>query len=696
VISFVASASASGNGNVATTSAIDTTGANLIVVCTSHLLGTVLTDNKGNTPVGLTLQYGGIPCTRLWVFTNPAVGSGHIFTSTSASQYPALAVLAFSGCDTSSVFDVENGVGGSTAVSSKQTGSVTPSQTGELIVTGGIAEQTSGTRSIDSGFTKVVDLSTTGSAYGVLIAYKIKTDASAENPTWSTDTGTCAWPLVIAAFKPAAPITLVASAIANGTTSGATTSAVDTTGANLLVLTVAYSSTSGPTPLDSKNNIWTPLTAQATVSGSGQKIQIYYVTPSPVVGSGHTFSIGGTSSLGTIAIQAFSGVRSSSAYDQQNGTATTTGSFVVSSLQPGSITPSEGGQLFVAAICTGSTSSLPTLDSGYTDTGKLMQVNGQSYGLATAYLVYPSNDPHNPTWTWVSNNNAATVIATFRSDTPVVPVTLGLKTSRRQTFTGARVVPQHPSLWQGCVGAWSPQFGPESPLRDLSGRSNTATFTLYDSTKWVTHRGITGYDWDNNGASRYASALLNPVTGAGARSYSGWVYWPDISKYCVMLDCGAVTTRARLLLFVMKTAPYAGLVGQVAAEFNGTTGLSTNTVPVGVWTHIYFQVHTDSANGTYYINGVNAGYRQSGGAPGAINTGPGVVHLGAGVDHTSDNTLRSIVADVRIYNRFLTIQEIQLLALRPSIAYEWSSWRSFSMPLPSEGPDDTVTINVTN
>ena len=94
-------------------------------------------------------------------------------------------------------------------------------------------------------------------------------------------------------------INLVASTTLAGT-NGGTSSAVDTTGANLLVLSAAYFSTI--TVSDSKGNTWVPL----TVRGSGPIHQLFFVA-SPVVGTGHTFTVTGTGIYVGVVVHAYNG-----------------------------------------------------------------------------------------------------------------------------------------------------------------------------------------------------------------------------------------------------------------------------------------------------------------------------------------------------------------------------------------------------
>src|SRR5262249_33242092 len=101
--------------------------------------------------------------------------------------FPSIFVQAFKNA-TANPFDAENGNTANPSTTN-QVGSVTPASSGELIVTHLGWGTTGQTASIDSGFTITdqIDL-VSGQHYGGALAYKIKTDAAAENPTWTVTT----------------------------------------------------------------------------------------------------------------------------------------------------------------------------------------------------------------------------------------------------------------------------------------------------------------------------------------------------------------------------------------------------------------------------------------------------------------------------------------------------------------------------
>lgn len=184
---LIAHTAAGGTPDDVTSSAINTTGANLLVVACAHYFVNqpTITDSKGNTYTALS-DYGstGDQGIRLFYSFGGTVGSGHTFTASGTTIYPAVAVLAFSNI-ASSPFDAESGA--FSAPPNVAPGSITPSQANTVIVTGlGINGLGSGSDiTVNSGFTitDTVPLNAANS-FGVSAAYKILTAATATNPLW--------------------------------------------------------------------------------------------------------------------------------------------------------------------------------------------------------------------------------------------------------------------------------------------------------------------------------------------------------------------------------------------------------------------------------------------------------------------------------------------------------------------------------
>lgn len=195
-------------GTAFTTSSIDTTGANLIIV----LIGdhspnnSALTDSNSNTWTLLTAKNVEERCVLAYC-SSPTVGSGHTFTLTppGAVTYASMEVQAWSGAASSTPFDIENGAVG-LGTTTQQPGSVTPNQANSLVVTG-ITNDNGGSITINGGFT--ISDSSLKSVFDStsVMAYLVQTTATAANPTWTLPSSNPS--AVIAVFKPGAAATSV-------------------------------------------------------------------------------------------------------------------------------------------------------------------------------------------------------------------------------------------------------------------------------------------------------------------------------------------------------------------------------------------------------------------------------------------------------------------------------------------------------
>jgi hypothetical protein len=200
---LIQSTSASGTANTVTSSAVDTTGANFIVLGLAYQVSSnpTLTDSQSNTWTALTESaFAGNVAVCLYYCVNPKTNASHTFSMNGTTIFPSIAMLAFSEVNTVPV-DVENGANNGTAQSTLATGSITPTFDDELLVTV-LGFNNSGTPvSIDNSFTMVTSQNfLSGNHYGVGIAYKIQQGATAVNPTW-TRTGTGRNATRIASFK---------------------------------------------------------------------------------------------------------------------------------------------------------------------------------------------------------------------------------------------------------------------------------------------------------------------------------------------------------------------------------------------------------------------------------------------------------------------------------------------------------------
>jgi hypothetical protein len=186
---LISEAIAGGTGNVATTGAIDTTGANLIVIIVADYNAeapSVVTDSKSNNYTALSTSTGQFSQVLIHYLYNPTVGSGHTFTATRTGGFPAIKAYAFSG-SVASPFDVGGGDGvASPGPTTVQPGPVTPSEDNELLVTGWGWSQVSDTPTIDGGFSSPTSVNNNpGVHFALSAAYLIQTTATLSDPTWT-------------------------------------------------------------------------------------------------------------------------------------------------------------------------------------------------------------------------------------------------------------------------------------------------------------------------------------------------------------------------------------------------------------------------------------------------------------------------------------------------------------------------------
>lgn len=192
---------ACGGTNNCTTAAINTTGANFLIVTITEFGGTPAapTDSKSNSWTGLTDRVNGSIHVKMFFSIPSSVGTGHTFTISSSGRFPGMTAAAFSGVVQTSPLDVENGAGAATT--SVATGSITPAAVNSLLVTSCGTNTTSTNCTVNSGFSTPVGVQGTGSNESSFLAFLVQNPKAAINPTW-TDTNSSSMAAAIGAFKP--------------------------------------------------------------------------------------------------------------------------------------------------------------------------------------------------------------------------------------------------------------------------------------------------------------------------------------------------------------------------------------------------------------------------------------------------------------------------------------------------------------
>jgi len=198
-----------------------------------------------------------------------------------------------------------------------------------------------------------------------------------------------------------------AAAQSSNGTAIATTSAIDTTGATLLVVSLTTDIQAGIADFsDSKSNTWTALTDR---TGTNTLNRIAYCA-NPTVGSGHTFSYGNgfDTHYWGIAAAGFSGVTTSTPFDQESGT-TATGT---TSITAPSFTPTNDNELVVSGLSTWVAATSISGGGGFTVTDVLPAVAGKE-AVGLEYLIQTTKASAAASWSWTSSDNSAVSQAAF-------------------------------------------------------------------------------------------------------------------------------------------------------------------------------------------------------------------------------------------------------------------------------------------
>lgn len=208
------------------------------------------------------------------------------------------------------------------------------------------------------------------------------------------------------------PATLLAHVLNDGHGNGLSTSPIDTTGATLLVLAeCTFTSGTPQGPSDSAGNTWQALTAYGSSSGGGE-IRVFY-SYGPKTSASHVFN-DPDDDYNAMAVLAFSGtLAGASVFDSATGNYETTGTTV----QPGSLTPTQPGELVVSFACSGDTkATTATIGSGFTLVQFLSgNANGSnSEDLGAAFTIVTSLAPVNPTWNFPGDMNINSAMVTFK------------------------------------------------------------------------------------------------------------------------------------------------------------------------------------------------------------------------------------------------------------------------------------------
>lgn len=277
-----------------------------------------------------------------------------------------------------------------------------------------------------------------------------------------------------------------------GSSSGGTSPAIDTTGADLIVWCLSGFVNNSFSRTDSEGNTWLSL---LTESGSNARAKIDY-SHRPTTSAAHAFTLSAGSMFLSATIQAWAGSTTTpgGVVDGQSAGGTANGTTTV---QPGGYTPGADGRLFVTTITTDSDPlGNLSIDSGFTISNRVPYVAGDYFGSASAYFVQGAAGAKNPTWSdSLTPFQLLTTMAAFVPDS-AIDYTLS---ANHGSFTETG----EPAAWgYGFVGA--------TGAYALTGFPANLNSTAPYITAEAGHFTLTGYDADFRLNDEYT---LNAMTG---------------------------------------------------------------------------------------------------------------------------------------------------------------------------------------
>jgi hypothetical protein len=336
---------------------------------------------------------------------------------------------------------------------------------------------------------------------------------------------------------------LVVHESASGSTSnGITSAAINTTGADLIVVIAAESGSNGALS-DSKSNTWVQLARQT--DSFGRSCTFYYAW-NAIVGTGHTFTIGGTSNFPSLLIAAYSGSRTSSnPYDTPHLTQASQSSG--NTFQIGSVTPGANNELVVSGVHAGGTVAM-TIDSSFTITDQVADGNFGHESGGQAYLIQTTAAATNPTWTQTSGAFWNGITAAF------IPAPTGVSGSAALTASAL-------------ITVFGGQFQTSSPIADTSNAGN-----------WVQDDGVTTtnlYTRINESLPNDANFVQSPLSPTGS------VYVTRLQNVGVPMS-GPITLASR-----MRSSGATGSLNVTVDLMQGASIIQTFThtaLPSPAWT----------------------------------------------------------------------------------------------------------------
>jgi hypothetical protein len=200
-------------------------------------------------------------------------------------------------------------------------------------------------------------------------------------------------------------------------TTGGTTSSIDTSGANFIVVTTHYygvtEALNGPMSLTENKSNGAPTALTQYAVSAGGAVRIYYWT-NPTVGTGHTFTLdttapAGSNSYSDVCVQGYSGMATSSVFDSGTDSGANGGGTTCAN---GSITPSSGAKVVISGMVFNTAGAAASIDASMNIDGQGQPGGGTNFGYGIASLIQSTGATVNSTWTTPGTSGCA--IAAFK------------------------------------------------------------------------------------------------------------------------------------------------------------------------------------------------------------------------------------------------------------------------------------------
>lgn len=195
--------------------------------------------------------------------------------------------------------------------------------------------------------------------------------------------------------------TLVAHTNIQGTGSTRVSSAIDTTGANLLVGAYIQDWLGACAFTDNQGNTWATGGSSITDAGGLTKGGISYVI-NPTTSASHTFSLSGSNSNQSSIVYAFKTALAFDTANVGNDIASTT------TITTNSLTPANATNLIVAILGKVGDGGTASINQGFLNPEDVPTILSQQWGLGFAYLFQAAATARQPTWTTTLTNTYLT------------------------------------------------------------------------------------------------------------------------------------------------------------------------------------------------------------------------------------------------------------------------------------------------